>query len=75
MSQAFSRFHRIMATIAAAMSATSLGRADALASAGGYQSRGKGRGNVTYARSGTTAQDKRASVKARNVQRNKAAHR
>lgn len=72
MSQPFHRAMLMMAAIQAAMSLDVAGRAAAMGNIGTYQSRGKGRGNVTYASSGTNAQAQRAAIKAKNRKRNKA---
>lgn len=73
MSQPFARAIAMMSAIAAAMKLT-VGREFAMSAIGSYKSRGKGRGNVTYARSGTNAQAQRAAIKAKNRKRNKASH-
>jgi hypothetical protein len=49
-------------------------RHSAMAKLGTYESRGKGRGLVTYASTGTNAQAQRAAIKMRNRKRNKAHH-
>jgi hypothetical protein len=69
----FARFRALMVAMALAIQSNSgWSRADALASVGGYRSRGKGRGSY-QASSNTDAQVKRAARKARNVKRYKAA--
>lgn len=63
----FSRFNTLMSVMVSLMGGpVGLSRDLALAHAGGYHSRGKGHGKVTYASSGTVAQAKRAAVKAKN---------
>lgn len=74
MSQPFHRAMLMMAAIQASMSLDGAKRHLAMSNIGTYESRGKGRGNVTYARSGTNAQAQRAAIKAKNRKRNKAHH-
>ena len=64
MSVPFARFNKIMAAVAAAIGA-GLTRASALERIGPYESHGKSNGRRQASRN-TTAQVKRAAVKARN---------
>lgn len=65
----------MFAAIAAAMAMSNLGeRQAALSAIGPYVSRGKGKGRH-QASNRTTAQNKRAAIKARNVKRHRAATR
>lgn len=73
MSQPFARALAMMAMISAAMRMDGAAKHTAMMNIGQYQSRGKGIGKVTYARSGTVAQQKRSSTKAKNRAKHKAA--
>lgn len=71
----FARAKAMFAAIAAASAiAHVFEREKALQAIGPYVSRGKGKGRH-QASSHTTAQSKRAAIKARNVKLNRAAHR
>lgn len=74
-SSPFARSIEMMRLIAVAMSMPSHLRQQEISAIGQYESRGKGHGITTYARSGTNAQAQRAAKKARNVAKNRAAHR
>ncbi|MFJ1253402.1 hypothetical protein [Cupriavidus sp. CuC1] len=65
MSAPFARARAMFAAIAAAMALQGSARQLAMSAIGPYESRGKGKGRRTASRN-TTAQNKRAAIKARN---------
>lgn len=72
----FKRARAMMILVASAMGlATEADRRIALSNIGPYESRGHGSGRYLGSSKRTTAQGKRAAIKARNRARNKAAHR
>lgn len=69
---AFVRFNAVMTKVVAALvKSPGLMRQAALDEVGGYKSRGKGKGMVSYAGASTMAAQKRSAKKARNVKRYK----
>lgn len=70
----FARFHALMA-MAAAFMQQGMTRTFALerAGAGAYRSRGKGIGKTTHHYTGTVAQAKRASIKAKSREKHRRA--
>ena len=70
MSAPFARAKAMMAQLASIMLLATHMRGAAMEAIGPYESRGKGKGR-TQRSSNTAAQVKRASIKARNVARNK----